>query len=146
MLTLEERVKIVNEYSGSVKEHFPDTGCYNVLIFGSFLTGRYEEDSDIDIGIFSLCPGLTFRIYTFTKDYFDRLGIENDVVRMRLTPAQYINLTIVTGHTYAVTGYCPEELICYLKEMEERYGANPQETVVKRMREEGCDGSLCGRA
>lgn len=142
MLSIEERQKIVEDYSNSVIREFPDRGQYNVLIFGSFLTDRYREDSDIDIGIFSLKPGLTFRIYAYTKDYFKRMDMDCDVVRMRLVKSQYINISIVTGHTYAVTEYCPEELIGYMKQMREEYGDNPQETIVKAVREEASCGGI----
>lgn len=136
MAGMEERRKIVEEYANAVKKEFPCTGEYNVLVFGSFLTERCEPDSDIDIGILSLNPGLTFRIYAFTKEYFERLRIDCDVIRMRLVKTQYINISIVTGHTYAATDYCPEELISYMKQMLEEYGDSPQETIVKAMREE----------
>ncbi|MBS6642797.1 MAG: nucleotidyltransferase domain-containing protein [Clostridiaceae bacterium] len=142
MLSIEERQKIVKDYSDSVKQEFPGTGQYNVLVFGSFLTDRYTEDSDIDIGILSLKPGLTFRIYAYTKDYFKKLGIDNDVVRMRLVKSQYINISIVTGHTCAVTDYCPDELISYMKQMMEEYGENPQETIIKAAREEADHGDI----
>lgn len=142
MFSIEERQKIVEDYSKAVTREFPCGEEYNILIFGSFLTDRYEEDSDIDIGIFSLKPGLTFRIYAYTKDYFNRLNIDNDVVRMRLVKSQYINISIVTGHTYAVTEYCPEELIGYMKEMMEEYGDNPQETIIKAVRKEAVSGDV----
>lgn len=106
------------------------------MIFGSFLTERYGEDSDIDIGIFSLIPGLTYRLYSFTKDYFNQREMPNDVVRMRLSELQYINLPIILGQQYTVTDYCPEELIDYTKRMLEQYGENPQERILEKMRQE----------
>ncbi|WP_455648877.1 nucleotidyltransferase family protein [Enterocloster citroniae] len=135
-MDLSERQKIVEHYAELVKEQYPQTDQYNILIFGSFLTDRYTEQSDIDIGVFSLIPGLSFRIYSFTKDYFDRLGINSDVVRMRLLESQYINVSIVTGQKYAVTDYCPRELVDYIKRMIAQYGENPQETAVRLMRQE----------
>lgn len=134
-MTYAERLKIVEHYADAVKSQYPQTNDYNILVFGSFLTDHYTEESDIDIGIFSLIPGLSFRLYSFTKDYFDQMGIVNDVVRMRLSDFQYINLSIVLGQKYAVTDYCPEELIDYTKRMLETYGENPQETAVRQMRQ-----------
>jgi hypothetical protein len=135
-MTVSERLKIVEEFAGSIRKEYPQTDQYNVLIFGSFLTERYTDESDIDIGIFSLIPGFTFRLYSFTKDYFDQLDIDSDVVRMKLSESQYINISIVTGQKYAVTDYCPENLIEYTKKMIARYGSNPQEMIVKQMRQE----------
>lgn len=123
MYSMQQRQKLVEDFARSVKHNFPQTNQYNILIFGSFLTERYAEDSDIDIGVFSLHPGLTFRLYSFTKDYFEKKRISNDVIRMRLSEHQFINLSIVLGQQYAVTNYCPGELIRYIKYMQEKYGS-----------------------
>lgn len=135
-MTVSERLKVVEDFAAAIRQKYPQTDQYNVLIFGSFLTERYTDESDIDIGIFSMIPGLTFRLYSFTKDYFDQLDIDSDVVRMKLSESQYINISIVTGQKYAVTDYCPEMLIDYTKKMIARYGDNPQEVIVKQMRQE----------
>ncbi|WP_313345068.1 nucleotidyltransferase family protein [Lacrimispora sp.] len=135
-MTVSERLKVVEDFAAAIRQKYPQTDQYNVLIFGSFLTERYTDESDIDIGIFSMIPGLTFRLYSFTKDYFDQLDIDSDVVRMKLSESQYINISIVTGQKYAVTDYCPEILIDYTKKMIARYGDNPQEMIVKQMRQE----------
>lgn len=135
-MTVSERLKVVEDFAAAIRQEYPQTDQYNVLIFGSFLTERYTDESDIDIGIFSMMPGLTFRLYSFTKDYFDQLNIDSDVVRMKLSESQYINISIVTGQKYAVTDYCPEMLIDYTKKMIARYGDNPQEMIVKQMRQE----------
>lgn len=136
MFSQEQRKEIVEKYACDLICIFPDRSQYNVFIFGSFLTEKYTENSDIDIGIFSTQPGLTFRLYSFTKEYFDRLGISNDVVRMRLSYSQYINLSIILNNTYAVTNYCPADLIHYTQEMLELYGSNPQETMLNIKRKE----------
>jgi len=125
-MTVSERLKVVEDFAAAIRQKYQQTDQYNVLIFGSFLTERYTDESDIDIGIFSMIPGLTFRLYSFTKDYFDQLDIDSDVVRMKLSESQYINISIVTGQKYAVTDYCPESLINYTKKMIGCYGDNPQ--------------------
>jgi predicted nucleotidyltransferase len=135
-MIVSERLKVVEDFAAAIRQKYPQTDQYNVLIFGSFLTERYTDESDIDIGVFSMMPGLTFRLYSFTKDYFDQLDIDSDVVRMKLSESQYINISIVTGQKYAVTDYCPEMLIDYTKKMIARYGDNPQENIVKQMRKE----------
>ena len=135
-MTFSERLKVVEDFAAAIRQKYTQTDQYNVLIFGSFLTERYTDESDIDIGISSMIPGLTFRLYSFTKDYFDQLDIDSDVIRMKLSESQYINISIVTGQKYAVTDYCPEILIDYTKSMIARYGDNPQEMIVKQMRQE----------
>ena len=133
-MTYSERLKIVEDFKAAVTQKFQMVDQYNILVFGSFLTDRYRSQSDIDLGVFSLSPALGFRIYSFTKDYFDQLGIENDVIRMRLLNSQFINLPIVLEQKYAVTDYCPAELIDYVKMMLAEYGNNPQAEMVKKMR------------
>lgn len=126
MYSMGQRQRLVQDFAESVRQRFPQTNQYNILIFGSFLTERYVEDSDIDIGVFSLYPGLTYRLYAFTKDYFEKKGISNDVIRMRLSEYQFINLSIVLGQQYAVTDYCPGELIQYIKHMQENVDLFPK--------------------
>ena len=58
------------------------------------------------------------------------------MIRMRLLESQFINVSIVTGQKYAVTDYCPRELIDYIKRMIAQYGENPQEMAVRLMRQE----------
>ena len=136
MFSQRQRKEIVEKYTHELIRTFPDSSQYNVFIFGSFLTEKYTEDSDIDIGIFSAQAGLTFRLYSFTKEYFECLGIRNDVVRMHLSYSQYINLAIILNNTFAATDYCPPELIHYTQEMLERFGANPQKTMLDMKRKE----------
>lgn len=129
-MTYSERLKMVDDFAEAIKKKYPQINRYNILIFGSFLTERYSENSDIDIGIFSLESGLAFRLYNFTKDYFEHLGIDGDVIRIHLFDSQYINISIILSQQYAVTDYCPAELISYVKRMLEQYGASPQAAIV----------------
>jgi len=135
-MTYAERLKIVDDYAKAIKKKYPQINRYNILIFGSFLTERYSENSDIDIGVFSLESGLTFRLYNFTKDYFEQLEIDIDVIRMHLSDSQYLNISIILSQQYAVTDYCPAELISYTKRMLEQYGTNPQAAIVRELRQE----------
>jgi len=38
-------------------------GCESVYLFGSMVTGKIHQNSDIDIGIKGLPPGNFFRVY-----------------------------------------------------------------------------------
>ena len=49
-------------------------GCNSIYLFGSLVTGKNDEDSDIDIGIKGLPKGKFFE--TCAKVYF---AMENDV-------------------------------------------------------------------
>jgi predicted nucleotidyltransferase len=39
-------------------------GCQSIFLFGSLVTGKYHDDSDIDIGIMGLPPNKYFRAYS----------------------------------------------------------------------------------
>lgn len=132
MYSMEQREKIIQEMEQSLKGEFPQTNQYNVLVFGSFLTDRYHEDSDIDIGVFSLDERLMFQIYMYLCDYLDKLGIEYDIVRMILDENQYINVNIILYHERELTDYCPEELINYTRKMVDLYGTNPMDAIRKK--------------
>jgi len=49
-------------------------GCEAVFLFGSLVTGKIRDDSDIDIGIKGLPKGKFFKVYS--RLYFD---IENKI-------------------------------------------------------------------
>lgn len=136
MLSLAQRKEIVEQYAYDLSRAFPDASQYNIFIFGSFLTEKYTKYSDIDVGIFSFRSGLTFRLHSFTKEYFDCLGISNDAMRMRLSYSQYINLTIILNNTYSMTDYCPPELVRYTQKMLTLYGSNPQKAMLDTKRKE----------
>ncbi|MCL2791804.1 MAG: nucleotidyltransferase domain-containing protein [Spirochaetaceae bacterium] len=51
-----------------------DEGCEAVFLFGSLVTGKIRDDSDIDIGIKGLPKGKFFEVYS--RLYFD---IENKI-------------------------------------------------------------------
>jgi predicted nucleotidyltransferase len=40
-----------------------DEGCKSVFLFGSMVTGKIHDESDIDIGITGLSPQNFFRVY-----------------------------------------------------------------------------------
>ena len=46
-----------------------DEGCKAIYLFGSLVTGKIRDNSDIDIGIKGLPEGKFFRLYS--KLYFD---------------------------------------------------------------------------
>jgi predicted nucleotidyltransferase len=63
-----------------------NAGCQSVFLFGSLVSGKTHEDSDIDIGIKGLPKGKFFEIYS--RLYFD---IQNkiDLVDFDINPDFY---------------------------------------------------------
>lgn len=136
MLGLIQRSKIVDRFEVDIKSQFPQVDQYNVLIFGSFLTEKFHESSDIDVGIFTLDNRLMNQLFLFVLDYFKGLDIPCDVVRMYLDYDRYINTNIILYHNRALTEYCPNELVQYTKKMIDLYGQNPMDTVRQRIVQE----------
>jgi predicted nucleotidyltransferase len=51
-------------------------GCAAVYLFGSMVTGKIRENSDIDIGIKGLPPGNFFRVYAKLDDNVDLVDFD----------------------------------------------------------------------
>ena len=136
MFDLMQRSKIVDRFEIDIKFQFPQVDRYNVLIFGSFLTEKFHESSDIDVGIFTLDNRLMSQLFLFVLDYFKELDIPCDVVKMYMDYDQYINTSIILYHNRTLTEYCPNELIQYTKKMIDLYGQNPMDTVRQRIVQE----------
>ncbi|MDR1150463.1 MAG: nucleotidyltransferase domain-containing protein [Clostridiales bacterium] len=66
-----------------------DEGCKSVFLFGSLVTGKIHENSDIDIGIRGLAKGRFFSVYA----HLDRVLINRfDLVDFDLHKGFYILL------------------------------------------------------
>jgi predicted nucleotidyltransferase len=58
--------KIPEKYQDDIKKAsnlLKDEGCKAVFLFGSMVTGKIHQNSDIDIGIMGLPPKKFFRVY-----------------------------------------------------------------------------------
>jgi len=63
--------KIPENYRVDIKnaaDFLKQKGCQAVFLFGSMVTGRIHEDSDINIGIMGLPPKKFFRVYAELDD------------------------------------------------------------------------------
>jgi len=63
--------KIPENYRSDIKnaaDFLKRKGCKAVFLFGSMVTGKIHEDSDIDIGIMGLPPQKFFRVYAELDD------------------------------------------------------------------------------
>ena len=53
-----------------------DEGCKDVFLFGSLVTGKFHQNSDIDIGITGLNPKKFFRVYaSLDKELSNRVDL-----------------------------------------------------------------------
>jgi len=70
-------LNIPQKYRQDIKDAtnlLKNEGCEAVFLFGSLVTGKIRDDSDIDIGIKGLPKGKFFKVYS--RLYFD---IENKI-------------------------------------------------------------------
>lgn len=61
----------------NAKNLLKNEGCGSVFVFGSLVTGKYHDNSDIDIGISGLHPSKFFRVY---GQLFQKLDAPFDLV------------------------------------------------------------------
>jgi predicted nucleotidyltransferase len=84
--------KIPEKYQDDIKKAsklLKNEGCKSVFLFGSMVTGKIHQDSDIDIGIMGLPPTKFFRVYA----YLDReLSNKIDLVDFDLHNDFYVLL------------------------------------------------------
>ena len=80
LMEIIEKNNIPQKYQENIQEAYnllKNEGCKNVYLFGSMITGRIYDHSDIDIGIKGLPPERFFRVYSKLLFNFD---IEFDLV------------------------------------------------------------------
>jgi predicted nucleotidyltransferase len=68
--------KIPEKYQEDIKKannYLKNEGCETVFLFGSMVTGKIHENSDIDIGVKGLSPENFFKVYS--KLY---MNLDND--------------------------------------------------------------------
>ena len=92
---------IPEKYQEDVKKaniFLKNEGCKNVFLFGSMVTGKIHEKSDIDIGVKGLSPENFFRVYSklymnldnefhlvdfdYENDFFSLLEKHGEVVEL----------------------------------------------------------------
>lgn len=104
-----ERLLKLLDLQKLLTEHY-DESTYNVFIFGSFITKDFvERTSDVDIAIYTEDVSDYFAIATTVKEYFDSLGIEQDIF--------YVDTSIVSplfsaplNSPIMLTDFYPERL------------------------------------
>ena len=72
--------KIPEKYKEDIKKSYKylkERGCKSVYLFGSLVTGKIHENSDIDIGIKGLPPQNFFKAYS---DLYFNLNNKFDLV------------------------------------------------------------------
>jgi len=59
-----------------------EEGCSSIFLFGSLVTGKYNDMSDIDLGIMGLSPGKYIRTYSklnnIIKSRFDLVDFDEN--------------------------------------------------------------------
>jgi len=93
--------KVPEKYQEDVKKanfFLKDAGCETVFLFGSMVTGKIHDNSDIDIGVKGLSPEKFFTVYSklymnlghdfhlvdfdYDKDFFSLLERQGEVIEL----------------------------------------------------------------
>jgi len=60
-----------------------EEGCTEIFLFGSLITGKYSDSSDIDFGIMGLSPRKYIRTYSklnnIVKNRFDLIDFDENI-------------------------------------------------------------------
>lgn len=106
--TFEERKSLVKQLQSFLYDQFGNDG-YNVFIYGSFFTEKFEPGkSDIDIAFYSEDTTLAMEIDSTISKFFENKSIEVDLL--------YINTNYYDMYVYVVPLTCGVELTDYYPE------------------------------
>lgn len=115
MQSWESRKEFLFELEKEVISKFILTLPYNVLIFGSFLTDKFDKDtSDLDLAIYCEDPDLLVDLYNFIDNYLRvNLEIPYDIIIIDKLPGYFINIDPLLS-SVRITEYYPIVLKKYL--------------------------------
>ncbi len=104
-----------------------DENTYNVFIFGSFITRSFVDgESDVDVAIYTQDVSDYFEIATVIKDFFDGLGVEQDIF--------YVDTSMVVP-LYSVPLNSPIMLTDYYPDDLKEYKCRCDKALTKHRRE-----------
>ncbi len=104
-----ERIRNLIPLQTKLSNEF-DENAYNVFVFGSYPTIRYDEgSSDIDIAVYTKDIDLYKKIAVIIEDYFYELGIETDLFLIDTSVAAPVYLSALNSQIQ-FTDYYPDEL------------------------------------
>ena len=107
-----ERIRNLIPLQVRLSDEF-DENTYNIFVFGSYPTIRYEEgSSDIDIAVYTENVDLYKRIAVLIEDYFYELGIETDLFWIDTSVAAPVYLAALNSQIQ-FTDFYPEKLIIF---------------------------------
>jgi len=93
---------------------------YNVFIFGSYPTTRYDdENSDIDIAVYTPDFNLYKRLSCYLEEYFDARDIPSDIFFIDSSVEAPIYCTALNAKVQ-FTEYYPEQLVEFKGRCEQR--------------------------
>ena len=114
-----ERLYDLLKLQDKIVQKFGEDG-YNVFVFGSYLTTRYEKGvSDIDIAIYSEDFDLYKRLAVYLEEYYSTKGIPSDIFFIDLSMQAPIYCAPLKSKVQ-FTDYFPQKLIDFEKECERK--------------------------
>lgn len=114
-----ERLRGLLDLQKKIESRFGSQG-YNVFVFGSYITTRYEDGkSDIDIAIYADDFELYLQISTYVEEYFNKKGIEAIYfILIRIWRLHFIVLPLNSQIQF--TDYYPQKLVAFKKNCQNR--------------------------
>ena len=114
-----ERLRGLLDLQKKIESRFGSQG-YNVFVFGSYITTRYEDGkSDIDIAIYADDFELYLQISTYVEEYFNKKGIERDIFYID-TNMEAPFYCAPLNSQIQFTDYYPQKLVAFKKNCQNR--------------------------
>jgi len=111
-----ERIRDLNVLQKELDSNFAETD-YNVFVFGSYPTIRYNADSDVDIAVYTKDLELYKKVSIIIEDFFRNRGIPLDLFYIDINLPAPIYLAPLRAQIQ-FTDYFPAELKEFEKECE----------------------------
>mgnify|MGYP005898917519 CR=1 FL=1 len=114
-----ERLRGLLDLQKKIERRFGSQG-YNVFVFGSYITTRYEDGkSDIDIAIYADDFELYLQISTYVEEYFNQKGIESDIFYIDMNMEAPFYCASLNSQIQ-FTDYYPKKLAAFKKSCQNR--------------------------
>ena len=98
----------------SVEQEFGDKN-YNIFVFGSYITTRYEEGRcDIDIAVYAEDFNLYKRLSVYLEEYFKLKGIDSDIFYIDMSVEAPVYCAALKSRVQ-FTDYYPQKLLEFEK-------------------------------
>lgn len=123
-----ERLQGLLDLQKRVEQEFGEEN-YNVFVFGSYLTTKFQEDkSDIDIAIYSKDFDLYKRLSCYLEEFFNIKGIRSDIFYIDTSIEAPVYCAPLSSKVQ-FTNYYPSELHDFSQRCQEKLNEMKEKAV-----------------